>query len=415
MTRRLVRETFAGLPRQFWYLWAGTLINRAASFVVIFMAFYLTEARGFGESFTGLVIGLQGGGGAVGVLIGGVLADRWGRRPTLLLGHFGAAVALIALGLSTSALAIVITATVVGVLSNLARPAFGAMMIDIVSERDRVRAFSLTYLAINLGFSIAALLAGLVAEVDYLLLFLLDAATSLITAVIVIVKIVESRPEHPVRSSTVHAGSLFTVLRDRIFLVFAALNLVVMIVFMQHITALPLAMQHDGLAPAAFGLAISLNGILIVAGQLLVPRVIGNRAPAMVLAVSTVVTGVGFGLTAFAADTWLYAVSVLVWTVGEMAMAPTSAAVLADLSPTHLRGRYQSVFSLSFSLAALLAPIIGGWAIQRYGDPPLWLGCFVLAVIAAAGHLAASPARRRRIARLQTAQPAVTREEVPTV
>lgn len=414
MPRRLITETFGGLPRQFWYLWAGMLINRAASFVVIFMAFYLTEALGFGESFTGLVIGLQGGGSAVGVLVGGVVADRWGRRPTLLLGHLGAAAALIALGLSTSPLAIAITATAVGVLGNVARPAFGAMMIDIVMERDRVRAFSLNYLAINLGFSIAALLAGLVAQVDYLLLFLLDATTSLITALILYVWIVESRPKDPVRS-TIRTGGLLTVLHDRIFLIFVALNLLVMIIFMQHMSALPLAMQHDGLAPSAFGLVISLNGILIVVGQLLVPRLIGDRAPSTVLAVSTVVTGVGFGLTAFAADTWLYAVSVLVWTVGEMAMAPTSGAILADLSPAHLRGRYQSVFSLSFSLAALLAPIAGGWAIQQYGDPPLWLGCFVLAMIAAAGHLAAGPGRRRRMAQLRAAQPSVAREKSHTV
>ncbi len=413
--RRLLAETAGGLPRTFWYLWIGTLVNRIASFVVIFLAFYLTQERGFSETFTGLVIGVQGGGSAIGVLIGGVLADRWGRRSTLVTGHLGTGVALVGLGLSSSAVAIVGWALALGVVSNMVRPAFAAMMVDVVPPKDRIRAFSLNYWAINLGFSVSALLAGLVAQVDYLLLFLLDAGTTLITATIIFVKVAETRPRRaPVSPAAVDAvppGSapaggdqaepltaprpdgLLTVLKDRVFLSFVCLNLLTAVIFMQHLSSLPIAMQRDGLAPSVYGSVIAINGALIVFGQLVVPRLLVGHARSRVLALSALITGSGFGLTAFATGTWLYAVTVLIWTVGEMANSPTNSAVIADLSPGHLRGRYQSVFSLSFSVAALVAPILGGWVIQHHGDGPLWIGCFVLGVITAAGHLAAGPAR----------------------
>ncbi len=96
--RRWVGETAGGLPRQFWYLWTTTLINRLGSFVLIVLAIYLTQERGFSESYAGLVIGLWGAGSAVGTLIGGVLADRWGRKPTFLTALYGSAAMMLVFG-----------------------------------------------------------------------------------------------------------------------------------------------------------------------------------------------------------------------------------------------------------------------------------------------------------------------------
>lgn len=70
--RSWIRDTTGGLPAAFWYLWAGTLINRLGSFVLIFLAIYLTKGRGFSDAQAGLVLGLAGAGGAVGTLSGGV-------------------------------------------------------------------------------------------------------------------------------------------------------------------------------------------------------------------------------------------------------------------------------------------------------------------------------------------------------
>ncbi|MEU7980219.1 MFS transporter [Micromonospora sp. NPDC049081] len=401
------RETTGGLPRTFWYLWTGTLINRLGSFVLVFLAIYLTQARHFSAAQAGLVIGLWGVGGAVGTTVGGTLVDRWGRRPTLLTAHLGAATMMLSLGFARPLWAVAVGALLLGTFAEAARPAFGAMMIDVVPERDRLRAFSLNYWAINLGFACAAVLAGLAAEAGYLLLFVVDAATTLVTALIIFVKVGETR-RAPTTSAVKGAtsgpprvGALRTIAADRVFLGFVVLNLFGALVFLQHISMLPIAMGDAGLSPATYGSVIALNGVLIVAGQLFVPRLIRGRSRSHVLALASVVMGVGFGLTAFADAAWFFGLTVLIWTLGEMLNSPSNATLIAELSPAELRGRYQGVFSLSWQVAGAVAPVLGGVVREHAGNGALWLGCAAIGMATALAHLLSGPARERRAARLR--------------
>ncbi|MDG4761786.1 MFS transporter [Micromonospora sp. WMMD710] len=401
--RSWFRDTTGGLPTTFWYLWTGTLINRLGSFVLVFLAIYLTQERGFSASQAGLVLGLWGVGGAVGSTAGGTLADRWGRRPTLLTAHVGAAAMLLALGLARSLWAIALGALLLGMFAEAARPAYSAMMIDVVPAKDRLRAFSLNYWAINLGFACAAVLAGLAAQADYLLLFVVDAGTMLITALILFTRVPETRQTGPAAAATMQAprGALRTILTDRVYLGFVALNLFASLVFLQHISMLPIAMADDGLSPTTYGSVIALNGVLIVAGQLFVPRLIRGRSRSHVLALAAVVMGVGFGLTAFAGTPWLYGLTVLIWTVGEMLNSPSNSTLIAELSPAELRGRYQGVISLSWQIAGAGAPILGGLVREHAGNDTLWFACAVIGALTAVAHLVSGPARERRAAELR--------------
>jgi MFS family permease len=415
--RTWTRETTGGLPRAFWYLWAGTLINRTGAFVIVFLAIYLTSERGFSASYAGLVLGLYGAGGAAGTMIGGVLADRWGRRPTLLTAHVGAAAMMLALGLAEGRVSIAVGALLLGMFAESARPAFGAMMVDVVPEKDRLRAFTLNYWAINLGFAVGSTLAGLAVQAGYLLLFVVDATTTLVTAAIVFRKVRETRPVRRVPSSNRSTGTapagLRTVFADRVFGVFVLLNLFTALVFMQHLSTLPIAMGQDGLSPATFGWVIALNGVLIVTGQLFIPRLVKDRDRSRTLAVAAILVGLGFGLTAFADTAPVYAFTVLVWTLGEMLNSPSNSTLLAELAPSTMRGRYQGVFSLSWQAAAFTAPILGGYVAQHAGNTALWLGCGALCGLVAVGQVISGPTRERRVAALRSAEPALDATPLP--
>jgi MFS family permease len=384
------------LPGQFWVLWTATLVNRAGGFVVIFLTIYLTGQRHFSAAAAGLVVGLYGVGGAIGVPVGGHLADRWGRRPTALLSLFSASGVMLALGLARGPAQIMAAAALLGVAAEAARPALGAMIADIVPAADRMRAFSTYYWAINLGFAVSAAAAGFAAKAGYFTLFAADAATTAAAGLLLLWRTRETRPTGLPKESE-GAGGLATVLRDRVFLGFVACNLLIALVMLQHMSMLPLAMVADGLSSETFGVVIALNGVLIVAGQMLVSRVLATRRPAYVMPVSAVVIGIGFGLTAFAHTPVLYAATVLVWTVGEMLNAPSNAALLAGLSPVSMRGRYQGVFGLSWQAASFLAPTLGG-LVRGVGNTELWLGCLGLGLAAAVWSLIAAPARERRVA-----------------
>lgn len=419
--RQWVGETTGGLPRQFWYIWATMLINRMGSFVLVVLAIYLTQIRGFSESFAGLVIGLWGAGSAVGTMLGGTLADRWGRKPTFLTALYSSAAMMIVVGFVSGRLATAISVTMLGLVAEGSRPAMSALMVDIVPEKDRVRAFSLNYWVINLGFAFSATVAGFLIGVDVRLLFLLDAATTIAAATFVALKINEPVRERPAVTpavaaassgaaagvtatpSRVDGGGLGTVLRDRVFLAFVGVNLLTALIFMQHLSTLPMTMSRDGLPASTYGSVIALNGVLIVLGQLFLTRLLKRLQPTVALAVASVILGVGFGLTAFAHTPMIYAVTVLIWTVGEMFHAPSNSATVANLSPAHMRGRYQGVFSLSWSAAGFFAPLLGAAVLQYGGKATLWLGCLGLALVIAAIHLSARPSRERRIAELTAA------------
>ncbi|MEU4239325.1 MFS transporter [Actinoplanes sp. NPDC026619] len=406
------RHATGGLPRQFWFLWTGTLINRLGAFVVIFLAIYLTGQRHFSQSQAGLVIGLYGVGGAVGTTIGGVLADRWGRRPTMLTAQFGAAALMLTLGFAYGYWQILAVTFLLGVFTEAVRPAFAAMMVDVVPEEDRVRAYSLNYWAINLGFALSAVGAGFAARADYLLLFVVDAGTTLITAVLSLILLAETRPAHRVHRSA--GGGLGAALRDRTYLLYLVISLGSIVVIMQHLSTLPIAMAADGLSAATYGWVIAINGVLIVLGQLFVPRLIEGRDRSRVLALAALIIGAGFGLVAFANAARFFALAVVIFTLGEMLQSPSNAATVAGLSPAALRGRYQGLNSLSWSAGAALAPIAGGFTQQHLGDTALWIGCFGLSALVALGHLITGPRRERRITQLAAAAPIIATSAAPT-
>ncbi|MEU7238837.1 MDR family MFS transporter [Streptomyces sparsogenes] len=390
--RQAARESVSGLPRAYWWLWTSTLVNRLGGFVAPFLAMYLTVDRGYSASYAGLVGALYGLGGAVSAVGAGVMTDRLGRRPTLLVSQSATAVSVAVLGFVQHPAAIAAVAFLVGMASNGSRPAVQAMMADLVAPEDRIRAFSLNYWAVNLGFAFSATVAGLIAEHGYLALFLGEAIMTLLCAVVVFVKLPESRPvrEEPAGAATAAAEpevGLGTVLRDRGFMAVVALSFLVATLIQQGFVGLPVAMGASGLSSSDFGLAIAVNGVLIVALQIPVTRFIErHREPTRLLAGAALLIGYGFGLTAFAGSVAVYALTVCVWTIGEIINTPIQMGLVARLSPTHGRGRYQGVYVLSWSLAALVAPLAGGAVIDHFGADVLWAACAVVGTLTAVGY-----------------------------
>ncbi|MEU0393344.1 MFS transporter [Streptomyces sp. NPDC006208] len=386
--RRAVRESVSGLPREFWWLWTSTLVNRLGAFVATFMALYLTLERGYSASYAGLVAALHGLGGVVSSLGGGVMADRLGRRPTLLIAQTSTALSVALLGFMHHPVAIAAVAFLVGMTSNASRPAVQAMMADIVRPEDRVRAFALNYWAINLGFAISAAAAGLIAEYSYLAGFLGEAALTLTCAVVVFAKLPESRPQRGTDAAGAHEPEtrLGTVLRDGRYMGVVCLSFLISLVFMQGSVGLPVAMGLAGFSPSDYGLVIAVNGVLIVALQIPVTRFIEHRDPQQLLVLSALLAGYGFGLTAFAGSLGVYALTVCVWTLAEIINSPTQMGLVVRLSPVHGRGRYQGMYTMSWSVAALVAPLMAGYTIDRFGAGWLWGSCAAIGTVAAAGY-----------------------------
>ena len=183
--------------------------------------------------------------------------------------------------------------------------------------------------------------------------------------------------------------------RDRLLVAFLLVMLIETGVYMQAYTTLPLAMSARGLPAQAYGLAMAVNGLVIVAVQPVAAGWLGRRDKATMIFCGIGCFGLGFGLTALAATTWEYGVCVAIWTIGEILTNATAVALIAGLAPPRLRGRYTGVFGLAFSVGYLIAPV-AGTRLLAHGRPVLWLSCAGACAVAAAWQLALGPAIRRR-------------------
>lgn len=396
ISRLLPRATNAGtpnLPRAFWALWACQLVNRTGGFVQPFLVLYLTQERQLSASTAGAVVAAVGGGSVASEFIGGWLTDRIGRRATMLTGFLGTAAALIGLGQATAMPAIWATAFAVGLTAELFRPAVSATVADLLGPRERVRAYGLLFWAVNLGFSISTVSAGVLASVGFGLLFWLNAAGSVLAALIIWRMVPETRPTE---AATTRRMLLPVAGRDRTLLVLIAINVIYASVYFQGYSTLPLVMAADGLSSSTYGLVIALNGVVIVVVQPFVGRFLAERDRSGVLAVSMLLVGLGFGLGALVHDWWGYAGSVVVWTVGEIGFAAVIGAVIADLAPVDLRGGYMGLAGTAFGLGSIIGPLAGTWVLDEAGRTPVWVGCAVLGLVLLAAQFALGPALRRR-------------------
>ena len=385
----------ADLPAVYWFLWLGTLVNRLGSFVIPFLTLYLT-------SRAALMVSLFGVGSFIAQLAGGELADRLGRRPVMLMSLFVAPAVMIVLGFARALPLIAGCTLVLGFFTDLYRPASSAIVADLVPASARTRAFGYQYWAVNLGFALAPILAGFMARYNYLLLFIGDAVTTLIFGLIVLTRIPETQPaeaSHAARVSLIERAR--QVGKEPILLMFSVLALFVGIIYMQGYVTLPVDMQAQGLTPADYGLAIAVNGILIVLLSISVSNVAGKWHRFGAMAVSAILLGAGYGLNAFAHNLPFYVFSVIVWTLGEITATAVAPALIADLSPAELRGLYQGIFGSAWGLALFAGPLAGGWIYENLGRDALWGGCLLLGIALAVCYLAMSAPARRRMAQTQ--------------
>lgn len=390
---RVAQCAAGGLPRPFWVLWAGTLVNRLGMFVEPFLALYLSNARHLSLTEVGAVLASYGAGSLPSQPIGGALADRIGRRATLTAGMLANAVAMLGLGYARGLWPLVAASIVVGLTVDLYRPATSALVADLVPGADRTRAYGLIFWAVNLGFSVAMVLGGTLARAGFTPLFWADAVTCAVFGLLIWRAVPETLPAPAAGDDA--AEGFGTAARDRLLIGFLLVTLIETTVYMQAYTTLALAMSARGLTAQAYGLTMAVNGIVIVALQPVTGAWLGRRDHATVIACGIAFLGLGYGLTALATTTWEYAACVAIWTIGEILTMSTGAAVVAALAPPRLRGRYSGVFGVVFSLGYLIAPL-AGTRLLAHGQPVLWLSCAGACAVAAGWQLALGPAIRRR-------------------
>ncbi|WP_211481525.1 MDR family MFS transporter [Actinopolyspora xinjiangensis] len=383
------------MPSGFWWLWAAQLINRACGFVMPLLAFYVTDELHLDAAFAGTVVAATGIGSLAAGPLGGILADRYGHKPTLVGAQVATGVSMTVLAYAYSPWALLLGAFAVGLANNATRPAHNALISDTVPSANQSRAYALNFWAINIGYSVAMLSVGIVSYTGYTALFWLNAATIMISAILIGIGVPGRRPTGSQNPSEKSEG-FSVVLRDRSFIAFVVAEFLVLTILFQNESGLPIAMVQDGFSPNTFGQVAALNGIVIAVLQLPLTRIYTRFPESWVLAGSSALIGIGYSILPLGDSAWIYGLSVIVWTLGEIGNTPTSFAIVARISPEHLRGRYQGAYQLAWTGSLVVAPLLGGWVIHSWGVDPLWIGCLTVGLVAAGAQLGIGTRLSRR-------------------
>jgi MFS family permease len=384
-----------GLPALAWALGTCHFVARAGAFVQPMLVLYLTQEQRMAPTAAGAVVAAVGIGDFGSQLLGGWLGDRFGRRQTMLLGFLGTSIALAALGSADTTTVTWVAAVGYGLTAGLFRPAGSAAVADLPPEQ-RVRAYSLLYWAANLGYSIAATVAGVLASRGYGLLFGLNAVAMLAAALIVVAAV----PETGSTSSRPRRALVPALFGDRLMVTMTLIHVAYFTLLMQAFATLPLLMTAQRHGPATYGAVLALNGLAIVILQPLAVVILAHRDRGTVLATSMLFAGLGGSVAAVTQSTAGYAAAVLTLTLGQIGMAVQFGATFADLAPPDLRSRYMGVASSTWSLGVTLGPIVGTALLEHAGR--IWLGATALAtglLLFWAQHAVAGSLRERQAGR----------------
>jgi len=357
------------LPAPVWVLFGGTFVNRFGTFVMPFLALYLTR-RGFSTAQAGIAISTYGLGHLLASMIGGHLADRIARRNTIALSMFSSAATMLALSQATSYAVILIVTFLAGTAAEMYRPASLALIGDLVQPEHRIVAFSMYRFAVNLGMAAGPATAGFLADRSYFLVFAGDAVTSAAYGVIALAAL-----PHGLRTYTKEeriGDATRVAIRDRAFMKYIVATVLLTIIDFQCLSTLPLYVHDLGHPNHVFGMLLSLNGLLIICFELALTVIVRRFDILHAIATGYLLVGIGFAVNSVARGVPALAVSVAIWTVGEMISSPLGGTYVTMIAPEKYRGRYMGLWSMSWAVGMVAGPPSARSSTPTAGPPCGW-------------------------------------------
>ena len=389
-----LNKIYHEFPRKFWIVVLVAFIDRIGGTLLFpFFSLYITKKFGIGMTQAGIILGVLSAFGLIGSMAGGALTDRFGRRRLILLGLVFSAISTLSFGLANKLAVLYPLVVVVGLLSNIAGPAHDAMIADLLPEKQRSEGFGILRVAGNLAWIIGPTIGGLVAARSFFMLFVIDSVISCIVAFLFYKLIPETKPAAPAEKSHESVWQSVAgyrhVLRDFAFMAFLLASILMLLVYQQMYNTLPVYLRDThGFTPSAYGFLLTSSAITVVLLQFWVSHTIKDRPPLLMMALGTIFYAIGFSMIGLISAYFLFVLAIVIVTMGEMIIMPTSQALTANFAPADLRGRYMAIFGLSWAVPSMIGPGAAGYILDHFNPNLLWYGGGILCVVSAFGFLA---------------------------
>ncbi len=377
-------------------------VNRLGAFTLPFLTVILTVELGATLAEAGMILTMFGMATIPSRIFGGQLADRLGRKRTIIVGLIGCAVGQLGIAAAHNLWSAILAVGLLGLVFEIYEPPSQAIIADVVRPADQPAAYGLLGAAMAAAAVAAGLLAAWLSYWDLRWLFAVDAATCLACAALIGLALPTGNrpgvePDSPVATAA---------WRDRRLLLMLVTGTVFASLYLQIILGLPLTLLERNLPASSIGIILATSALTLIAGQPLL-RMRRLRELNSFHAMTAGYLLLGFALLAngFATNLPVFLAATVVWSLGDLLLLGRTYTIVAALAPDHARGRYMATFGLSWGIAATISPLAGTQLLNATGPPGLWISC-ALAALTLAG---AQPALRRHLQPAAKAHPAPSR------
>lgn len=405
------KKIYNEYPSAFWVYNIIVFIDRLGGFMLYpFFALFLTKKFEIGMSTVGIIFAVFSITGMAGSAIGGALADRMGRKNVIVASLILSSLSALGMGFAPNLSVFIWIVVIVGTMSNIGGPAHEAVVADLLPPERRAEGYGIIRVVFNVAVIIAPPIAGLLIAKSYLTLFIVDAVISIISAMIVIFALPETKPQTHAHAKPETMKQTFQgygrVFRDVPFVAFIGVTVMMTLVYMNMNSTLGVYLRdHHSLPELNYGALLSINAIIVVALQFWVTRRLEKFRPMLMMAAGTFLYAIGFAMYGFVTGFALFVTAMVVITIGELVVAPFQQSLVASFAPEHMRGRYMAVSGLTWSIAFTVGPYFAGLILDSAHPNILWLLCGFIGLLATAGFTILNRTHRTPV---QTMEPATT-------
>lgn len=369
------KNAYSGLSKETWLLSLIMLINRSGTMVLPFMTLYLTsDEMGFSIGKSGVVVGMFGAGAFCGAWIGGRLTDKTGFYPVQMMTLLGGGVLFMVLGQMKTYPLICLFTFLLSFVNEAFRPANSTAIAFYSKEENRTRSYALNRLAINIGWAVGSSIGGVLAHMNYELLFWVDGATNIAAALLMwlVLKPVNYVPVHTAAGKASPALSAY---RDKAYIAFVITTMFFAACFFQLFNNIPLYFNKEvHLSEPYIGFIMALNGVIIaVVEMVLVYKLEGKRNNLVYVRAGVFITGLSFLMLNLPGMGPVLALSMIcLVTMGEIFSLPFMNTFWISRTRTTNRGQYAALYTMAWSAAQTLGPMLGAQLADAAGFNVLW-------------------------------------------
>lgn len=393
-----LRLIFTRYPRQFWLMFFGMLLSTTGSSMIWpFQMIYITEKLNVELGTVTALVFFQAVAGISASLIAGPIIDRTGRKGVMVISLLMNSLNFVLLSQASELWHFAVLLALMGVYHPLFRSASDSMMADLVPQSDRAEAYSMLRMSNNLGVAVGPAVGGFIASRSYTVAFLLAATGMLIYGLLMGFFSRETLPSGNAVQHTGKQGSYAPVFKDSHFLRFTVTFTLTTICATLIWVLLGYYVKNNFNIPEnQYGWIATTNALMVVFFQVWVTNRVKRFKPLRVITAGAVFYAVGAASMALWSGFWGFWLSMVIMTVGELILMPTSTTYVANRAPVDMRGRYMSLFGLSWNVASGIGTPLGGRAYDALGPKFIWYGGGLIGMLSVLGFLSLQRSLNKR-------------------